>query len=62
MSLNTQSRKAKLELLPGYSDVFYVMFDSVKIEGLPVETEEDSDVMDSDFNDDEQYDDGLGDD
>ena len=42
MSLNTQSSKAKLELLPGYSDVFDVMFDSVKIDGLPVEAEEDS--------------------
>ena len=51
-----------MELLPGYSDVFDVMFDSVKIEGLPVEAEEDSDEMDSDFSDDEQDEDGLGDD
>ena len=50
-----------MELLPGYSDVFDVMFDSVKIEGLPVEAEEDSDEMDSDFSDDEQDDDGLDD-
>ena len=62
MSLNAQSSRAKLELLPGYSDVFDVMFDSVKIEGLPVEAEEDSDEMDSDFSDDEQDEDGLGDD
>ena len=51
-----------MELLPGYSDVFDVMFDSVKIEGLPIEAEEDSDQMDSDFSDHEQDDDGLGDD
>ena len=38
------------------------MFDSVKIDGLPVEAEEDSDEMDSDFSDDEQDEDGLGDD
>ena len=62
MSLNAQSSRAKLELLPGYSDVFDVMFDSVKIEGLPIEAEEDSDEMDSDFSDDEQDEDGLGDD
>ena len=60
MSLNAQSGRAKLELLPGYPDVFDVMFDSVKIEGLPVEAEEDSDEMDSDFSDDEQDEDGLG--
>ena len=46
--------------LPCYPDVFDVMFDSVKIEGLPVEAEEDSDEMDSNFSDDEQDEDGLG--
>ena len=60
MSLNAQSGRAKSELLPGYPDVFDVMFDSVKIEGLPVEAEEDSDEMDTDFSDDEQDEDGLG--
>ena len=60
MSLNAQPGRAKLELLPGYPDVFDVMFDSVKIEGSPVEAEEDSDEIDSDFSDNEQEENGLG--
>ena len=57
MSSITQSSKVRLELLPGYPGIFEVMFDSVKIEGLPVEAEEVSDELDSDFSDDDQDDD-----
>ena len=59
MSSITQSSKVRLELLPGYPGIFEVMFDSVKIEGLPVEAEEVSDELDTDFSDDDQDDDEL---
>ena len=52
MSLSTQSSKVRIELLPGYPDIFEIMFDSVKIEGLPFEVEEVSEELDSDFSDD----------
>ena len=45
MSLSTQSSKVRTELLPGYPDIFKIMFDSVKIEGPPVEVEEASVMM-----------------
>ena len=60
MNLNAQSNRARLELLPGYPNFFDVMFDSVKIEGSPVEAKEDSDEMDSDFSVDEEEENGIG--
>ena len=60
MNLNLKSNRARLELLPGYPNFFDVMFDSVKIEGSPVEAEEDSDEMVSDFSDDEEEENGIG--
>ena len=47
MSLREQFGKVKAELLPGYPDIFKTMFDSVSLEGLPVEAEEVSDEVDS---------------
>ena len=57
MSLSTQSSKVRIELLPGYPDIFEIMFDSVNVEGPPVEVEEVSEELDSDFSDDDQDDD-----
>ena len=54
MNLDVRSNRARLELLPGYPNLFDVMFDSVKIEGSPVEAEEDSDETESGSSDDEE--------
>ena len=60
MNLNVRSNRARLELLPGYPNFFDVMFDSVKIEGSPVEAEDDSDEIESGSSDDEEEESGMG--
>ena len=54
MSSDVKSTRARLDLLPGYPNLFDVMFDSVKIESSPVEAKDDYDSTQSDFSDDEE--------
>ena len=59
MNLDVRPNRARLELLPGYPNLFDVMFDSVKIESSPVEAEDDCGETEGGSSDDEEEESGV---